>query len=51
MPATTAPISRDASPAPRYAGSVHTALTSVKPSSRIRSPAIAASFPSRRRPR
>ncbi len=47
----TARTSRAASPCPRCAGSVHTALISVQPGGRIRSPAIATSAPPRRMPR
>jgi hypothetical protein len=43
MPAATARVSREARPWPRHAGSVQTALISVQPGARIRSPAIATS--------
>ena len=44
-------VSRPARPCPRQAGSVQTALISVQPGGRSRSPAIATSSPSRLMPR
>lgn len=51
MPAATERVSLVAKPWPRHPGSVQTALISVQPGGRNRSPAIATSSPSRLMPR